>query len=290
MSNVWVKNIHSCRGIIQANLGPRMVNVVSGSQTDQAYWQESLTKTRQEIFRTDAETMIISSLEGSRKGNFLGSVNAWMEVKKAMDGIPLPPMMLMNMVFGLGKRFSPFTQALGNRKPAFPTPLRTTSQTAYLTTADVAAMSATLWQHHLESNGFKGIIIKWGDEAIIPGRIWESGTLIYKNVDGIRFIWQTEPTDELAREKEWVEFDAQTSLMTNQYTRQDLNSLRMRLAERGQNRLVGVNLGSLAISYPFMQAAEEVFREDVLDVNKWVDWDPYTWIALSCRDENEWKC
>jgi hypothetical protein len=266
-----------------------MVNIVSGSQTDQAYWQESLTKTRQEIFRSDAETMIISSLEGSRKGNFLGSVNAWMEVKKVMDGTPLPPMMLMNMVFGLGKRFSPFTQALGNRKPAFPTPLRTTSQTAYLTTADVAAMSATLWQHHLESNGFTGIIIKWGDEAIIPGRIWESGTLKYKNVDGIRFIWQTEPTDELAREKEWVEFDTQTSLMTHQYTRQDLDSLRMRLADRGQNRRVGVNLGSLAISYPFMQVAAEVFREDVFDVNKWVDWDPYTWIALSCRDVSEWN-
>ncbi len=196
MSNFWVKNIHNCRAIIQANLGPRLVNVVSGSQADQAYWQERLEMTRQEIFRVDAETTIISSLEGSRKGNFLGSLNAWMEVKKAMGATPLPPMMLMNMVFGLGKRFSPFTQALGNRKPAFPTPLRTANQAAYLTTADVAAMSATLWQHHLESNGFNGMIIKWGDEAIIPGRIWETGTSRYKNVDGIRFIWQTEPTDD----------------------------------------------------------------------------------------------
>ncbi len=198
-------------------------------------------------------------------------------------------MMLMNMVFGLGKRFSPFTQALGNRKPAFPTPLRTTNLEAYLTMADVAAMSATLWLHHLESNGFNGIIIKWGDEAIVPGRIWESGMSKYKNVDGIRFIWQTEPTEELAREKEWVEFDTQTLIMTHQYTRQGLDSLRMRLSERGQNRQVGVNLGSLGISYPLMQAAEEIFREDVLDENKWVDWDPYTWIALTCRDESEWK-
>ena len=289
MSNFWVKNIHNCRAIIQANQGSRLVNVVSGSQADQAFWQERLEITRQEIFRMDAETTIISSLEGSRKGNFLGSLNAWMEVKKAMGATPLPPMMLMNMVFGLGKRFSPFTQALGNRKPAFPTPLRTANQAAYLTTADVAAMSATLWQHHLESNAFNGMIIKWGDEAIIPGRIWESGTSKYENVDGIRFIWQTEPTDELAREKEWVEFDAQTSLMTHQYTRQGVDSLRLRLADRGQNQRVGVNLGSLAISYPFVQIAEEVFREDILDKNKWVDWDPYTWIALSCRDESEWR-
>jgi hypothetical protein len=289
MSNSWIKNIHNCRSIIRSNLGPRVVNVVSGSPADQTYWLESLKMTRQEIFRMDAETTIISSMEAMRKGNFLGSVNAWMEVKKAMGESPLPPIMLMNMVFGLGKRFSPFTQALGNRKPAFPTPLRTANLEAYLTMADVAAMSATLWQHHLESNGFNGIIIKWGDEAIVPGRIWESGMSKYKNVDGIRFIWQTEPTEELAREKEWVEFDTQTLIMTHQYTRQGLDSLRMRLSERGENRQVGVNLGSLGISYPLMQAAEEIFREDVLDENKWVDWDPYTWIALTCRDESEWK-
>ncbi len=87
MSNSWIKNIHNCRSIIQSNLGPRVVNIVSGSPADQAYWLESLKMTRQEIFRMDAETTIISSLEGRRKGNFLGSVNAWMEVKKAMGGV-----------------------------------------------------------------------------------------------------------------------------------------------------------------------------------------------------------
>jgi hypothetical protein len=38
-----------------------------------------------------------------------------------------------------------------------------------------------------------------------------------------------------------------------------------------------------------MQVAEEVFRGDISAGNKWVDWDPYTWIALSCQDEDEWK-
>jgi hypothetical protein len=150
-------------------------------------------------------------------------------------------------------------------------------------------MSATLWQHHLESNGFRGIVIKWGDEAVIPGKIWDSGTTQYQNVDGMRFVWQTEPTEDLAREKEWVEFDLQTSLMTHQYTRQDLVSLQQRLSSHGHNHRIGVNLGSLGISYPLMQVAEEVFREDISDENKWVDWDPYTWIAFSCRDEDEWN-
>lgn len=266
-----------------------MVNVVSGSQADQAYWQERLLKTRQDVFRGDGETMILSSLERTRKGNFLGSVNAWMEMRKALEGQTLPPMMLMNMVFGMGKRLSPFTQALANRKPAFPTPMRSMNQELYLTTADAAAMSATLWQRHLESNGFRGVVIKWGDEAVIPGKTWESGTTRYQEVDGMRFVWQTEPTEDLAREKEWVEFDAQTSQMTYQYTRQGLDSLRQRLSHHGRDRRIGVNLGSLGISYALMQVAEEVFREDVSDENKWVDWDPYTWIALACREEAEWK-
>jgi hypothetical protein len=77
--------------------------------------------------------------------------------------------------------------------------------------------------------------------------------------------------------------------MTFQYTRQGLESLRKRLSQRDHGRLIGVNLGSLGISYRLMQVAEEVFGVDVLDENKWVDWDPYAWIALFCQEEDEWK-
>ena len=289
MENIWQNNIRSYQNIIKQNLGPKVVNVVSGSLADQAFWQERLEKTRQDVFRLDGETMILSSLEKTRKGNFLGSVNAWLGIQKALKGQTLPPVILMNMVFGLGKRLSPFTQALTNRKPAFPTPMCTSTGKLYLSTADAASMSATLWLHHLETNGFRGIVIKWGDEAVIPGKIWEAGTREYKDVDGFRFVWQTEPTEDLAREKEWVEFEAHSSQMTFQYTRQGLEGLQQRLSGRGNDRLIGVNLGSLGISYHLMEVAEEVFGAEVLDNSKWVDWDPYTWIALSCQGEAEWK-
>ena len=289
MSEIWLNNIQACREIIQANLGPKAVSVVSGSKEDQAFWQERLLDTRRDIFRANGSTIILSSMEKTRKGNFLGSVNAWIEIQNALKGQELPPLMLMTMVFGQGKRLSPFTQALANRKPAFPTPLCSTSQAQYLSTADVAAMSATLWQQHLEANGFRGLVIKWGDEAVVPGKTWEASKDKYKDVDGIRFIWQTEPTVDLAREKEWVEFDAETAQMTFQYTRQELDSLQQRVANRGASRCIGVNLGSLGISYLLMQVMEQVFRSDVADEIKWVDWDPYTWIALSCKDEAEWQ-
>jgi hypothetical protein len=289
MTEVWQQNIRAYRNIIQENQGPSLVNIVSGSPADQAFWQERLENTRQDVFRADGHTMIVSSLEKTRKGNFLGSVNAWLDIQKALAGQNEPPIILMNMVFGQGKRLSPFTQALTNRKPAFPTPMRTARGEVYLSTADAAAMSATLWLNFLQTHGFTGIIVKWGDEAVIPGKLWQAEQNEYQDVDGIRFVWQTEPTEDLAREKEWVEFDAETSQMTYQYTRQPVESLRQRLAESGRCCVVGVNLGSLGISYRLMHVVEEVFHQDVLDDHKWVDWDPYTWIALSCGSEADWR-
>lgn len=290
MLQLWQKNIHTIQSIIQENQGPRVVNVVSGSQADQEYWQERLENTRADVFRSDGSTLILSSIEPTRKGNFLGSVNAWMGIRQVLSGQELPPVILMNMVFGLGKRLSPFTQALTNRKPAFPTPIRNSSGSMYLSTADIASMSATLWLHHLESRGFRGIVVKWGDEAVIPGKLWETTPASFKEVDGLRFVWQTEPTEDLAREKEWVEFDADSEQMTFQYTRQGLESLLQRVARKGMNgRRVGVNLGSLGISYPLMEVMQEVFATDVADFSRWVDWDPYTWVALSCEGEVQWN-
>jgi hypothetical protein len=289
MSQIWQQNIREYHRIRQDNIGPTVVSIVSGSPADQAYWQDRLEQTRQDVFRTDGMTMVLSSLEKTRKGNFLGSINAWQALQNALKGQALPSVALINMVFGLGKRLSPFTQALTNRKPAFPTPLRASSGEIYLSTVDAASMAATLWLNHLQSQGFRGIVVKWGDEAVIPGKIWQADAGEYSDVDGIRFVWQTEPTEDLAREKEWVEFDAHSSEMTYQLTRQELDGLRMRLSERGTGRLVGVNLGSLAISYRLMEVAEAVFHADVLDEGKWVDWDPYTWIAFACRNEADWR-
>src|SRR5512139_731411 len=104
MSDIWQKNIHTIHTIIQENLGPQFVNVVSGSPADQEYWQGRLEDTRHDVFRADGKTMVLSSMEKTRKGNFLGTVNAWTGIQKALEGHALPSVMLMNMVFGLGKR------------------------------------------------------------------------------------------------------------------------------------------------------------------------------------------
>src|SRR5512143_488882 len=98
MSAIWRENIRKVRQLIQDNQGPEVVNVVSGSPSDRVYWQDRLTRTRQDVFREDSKTTVLSTLEARRKGNFLGSLNAWLEVESALGGKPLPRMTLMNMV------------------------------------------------------------------------------------------------------------------------------------------------------------------------------------------------
>ena len=104
MSEIWQKNIREYRKILQYNQGPMVVNIVSGSLPDQEYWQDRLEKTRQDVFRVDGKTLVLSSLEQTRKGNFLGSLNAWQALEKTLAGQPLPPVILTNMVFGLGNK------------------------------------------------------------------------------------------------------------------------------------------------------------------------------------------
>jgi hypothetical protein len=292
MFAIWQKNIHASRKVIHQNKGPLVATVVSGSRSDQHYWRQRLAALRRDLFRADETSTIISVHEQRRKGNFLGTLQAWRETANqlATQHQPIPDLALMSMVFGQGKRLSPFTQALGNRKPAFLTPLKSSDGQHYLTTADVACASSAMLFDYLQTNGFRGLIVKWGDEAIIPGTQWEPLPDRFCNVDAIRFVWLTEPTPELAREKDWVVSDAATGLMKFQYSRQERTSLQQRIAALGEGEYhTGVNLGSLAISDQFLNVAQTVFGADTASPDHWIDWDPYVWIALFCPHPAQWR-
>lgn len=288
----WRRNIEENSRIIQQNHGPKIATVVSGSQPDQQFWQQQFTHTRGDVFRSDEATLVVSTHEETRKGNFLGGLDAWRKTQQVvrLQQANVPDIAFMCMVFGKGKRLSPFTQSFGNRKPAFLTPRRSPgSQQAYLTMANVANLSSAVIISHLQSNGFRGLVIKWGDEAIIPGVMWNTRPGGYANVDAARFVWRTEPDEHLAREKDWVVIDPNSGLMKHQYARQSMESLTQRMSEWGGAEVhMGVNLGSLAISYPFLDIACEVLGDELASTEKWLDWDPYVWMALSCRTEEQW--
>jgi hypothetical protein len=288
LMKLWKTNIRNNQQIVSESSGPSLVTVVAGSQTDAAFWKTHLTSVKEDVFRQDGNTTVLSVHEKTRKGNFLGSLNAWTEIKQQIED-ELPQITLISMVFGKGTRLSPFTQALGNRKPAFPVPMHSYSADSYLSIADISILYSSLWYKHLKDGGFKGAIIKWGDEAIIPGLLWQQQD--YSDIDAFRFVWKTNPNEEMAREKEWIVIDEQTQLMKKQLTRQPLDRLKDRLNRilgSGRDSSVGVNLGSLAISYDFLNLATEIFKTDIENNDLWLDWDPYIWMALSCESYSEW--
>ncbi|MGE5262525.1 MAG: hypothetical protein ACM3S0_04020, partial [Acidobacteriota bacterium] len=268
------------------------VTVVSGSQADKLFWQNWLAETQHDVFGDAGDALVISTIEETRKGNFLGGFRAWSETRSKLSEHhqPAPEVAFMCMVFGQGKRLSPFTQALGNRKSAFPTPRRGSDRQIYLTTADIASLSSANLVHHLNRGGFRGLVIKWGDEAIIPGVNWKTFSGKYENVDAVRFVWRTDPSEQLAREKDWVVVDSSNELMTFQFARQGLDALRSRMSGWPAPQYhTAVNLGSLAISYEFLSVACQVFGDDIRSPDRWIDWDPYVWIALFCPDERQWQ-
>jgi hypothetical protein len=75
----------------------------------------------------------------------------------------------------------------------------------------------------------------------------------------------------------------------NQFARSTVENLTESLSALPEGTYqLGVNLGSLAVSYDFLDVAVEVFKEDIVDKSRWVDWDPYIWIAFYCASETQW--
>jgi hypothetical protein len=285
-------NLDRNHALVASNAGPALFMIVTGSESDFKYWNDRLEMTKSELFRKDNSTRILSVLEGAPKGNFLGTLNAWqrfIESNLYDEAIKTKDVILTSMVFGKGTRLSPFTQVLNNCKSRLPTP-DFVGKGTYLNIGELSNLYSNLLVDHLRSSNFRGMVVKWGDEIVLPGTSWDPRAMDLGDTDAVRFIWYTEPTPDLAREKEWMLVDIHTGTMKSQFARQDMSRLmeRARLATMPDHRL-GVNLGSLAISYDFLDQAATVFADDVRNPLRALDWDPYVWVALSCNLEDEWR-
>lgn len=282
----WIDAIELNQALVK-NGQTDLAVIVSGSAVDSAFWARSAGDVACDTLREDGRVQIVGLAEEQPLGNFLGTVNAWRELKRRVTPAPSRGVALLNMVFGKGKRFSPFTQALGNRKAAFPTPARGQRSGAYLRTGDLATLYSNSWLDQLRARGFNGMLIKWGDEAVIPSLDWNPAERDFSDIDLVRFVWRTQPNDVLAREKEWLVIDEQSGLIERMIPRQDLASLRSVLQTyEGRRFSTAVNLGSVAVSYRFLELASGVFGE-VLGGRAAADWDPFVMMMLLTDDAGE---
>jgi hypothetical protein len=287
----WLATIRESHALVRENRVGNLAVVVSGSEGDQRFWRSHIRDVATDVFRADGSTHVVSVRERTPKGNLLGTLNAWREVQQEVrsGAVTLPDVGLLSMVFGKGKRLSPFTQALGNCKAALPTPARSATSHEYLRGGDLSSLYAVTWLDAVARAGFRGMIVKWGDEALIPGVRWNLPSGAFKDVDAVRFVWRTEPDEVLAREKEWIVVDDATGLMVTEYSRQELDAIRRRRTALGGSLTMGVNLGSFAISYDLLEAGLDVFGSDVQNEHRAADWDPYGWLALCCQTEADWR-
>lgn len=291
MTDHWERNLQHNRQTVEDSLGPGLVAIVSGSQSDQRYWEARFQRTRSEVFRRDGSTRIASIHEALPRGNFLGTLCVWEEFKRPDGHLSQgthDQQVLISMLFGKGTRLSPFTQALGNCKPRFPTPYRFND--LYLSIGECSTLYSSLLVRYLHERGFRGAVVKWGDEIMLPGADWLASDEDFSQVDAVRYAWFTQPTVELAREKEWILADARDGRMIFQLVRQAQEALLRRAQSKQGDRhsRLGVNLGSLAASYPFLDLAQQAFCIELTNPRQRVDWDPYVWLALACSTEAEW--
>ena len=279
-------NIHRNFALRDSDQGCSHVVVVVGNEHDRRFWQSAFDGSRADIFRRDGRVRIDALAERTRKGNFLGALDAWRKTD-AEAPAPRDSIVLMNMVFGKGKRLSPFTQSLGDRKPAFPTPQYGRAAGRYLTSAEVAGLHSNGFAHLLRSAGFSGVLLKWGDEILVPSRDISADLEKLRDCDAVRFVGRTKVTDELANQKEWLVFDRSSLLLHAELGRQPADLLRSRL-RHDDDTATGVNLGSGAISRVMLEEAVKIFGPDLGDDQKWIDWDPYVWMALFNRTRAQW--
>ncbi|MEM7146906.1 MAG: hypothetical protein AAF591_17380 [Verrucomicrobiota bacterium] len=286
---MWQSIIHQNHATVAKNAGPDFAIVVSGNQNDADFWLDRFQKHAPTIFNQSRDTPILASLEANPMGNFLGTLQSWRDWKNTSPADSHHGVAIMMMVVGSGSRLSPFTQKLNGRKAAFPTPMISNHTGDFINVGELAAGTMNAVIDYLRTRNFEGILIKWGDEMILPGTDLDLGTDDLSQTDFIRFSQGTEPTPELAAHKEWIVADNDSNEL-EMISRQAHEKLLTRLEPfQDQDVSVRVNLGSLALSFDAIDGLLETFA-DVLEAPQGkINWDPYFWIALHCEDEAAWQ-
>jgi len=303
-----LNNVDAAREYGRDNDSVGIVAVVSGSEADRDAWQGRLEGASPYIFNSDGSTWVLSLQEKTgrktREGNFLGTLLAYRNIKKAAvaAGVPYREIVtLVGMLLGRGERMSPVTQSKGCRKPGIevtPAGVCIGPETRAFTAIEEALLYFTPVAKYLEKRGFRGIVDKWGDETEIASidlaeEPDDRGSLA--GYDIIKTVSVMEVSEAFARHKDWVIFDA-AGRMLRQISRSSKDVIIGHLKELGiQPRedgkyYAGVSLGPVAVSYDVLDIAADIFADEIKTEGVHLDFDPYFLMALAMEDDlHRWE-
>jgi phosphomannomutase len=262
------RNIELAARLFAAGETPEVIGTVCGSRPAQAFWQAALDRARASFGARAA----ISFHEDLPTNQAFGLLLLWQRLKPELRE---DRGALVAFVFGEGTRATPFTETDNAQKPAMATFVRDAGQPSaqgpprFLSMVEVALKYFVPVQQYLWRSGFRGLVVKWGDEVQIPTLDLAGADERFRDADIVRFVSLRAITAEEARHKDWVGVDA-AGRVTTFIPRRPLEQMEA-LADRGlvqrrHGRLFGgVNLGSIAVSYAFLDCLLEEFRREVND-------------------------
>ena len=268
----------NARQVRSVPLGLAHTALVVGGEDEAEFWRFVLQDSVYESPRLSAER--------GRKGNFLGVLQAYANMRQ--PDLAEPEVEQIVLLVGAGTQLSPFTQALRNIKCAFPLP-DADRGSAGMTAGEAVIRTARLCTEELRKNGWNGLVVKWGDDVIIPSSYLDTPAWDLADADIIRFGSRQEPNEQLALNKEWLEVDTVSGVVVRDLSRQPLERLTATLnANSGDTTTTFVNLGGLAASHAFLSTAADVFGETVYDQVHSANWDPLFWQALQVDNQASW--
>jgi hypothetical protein len=259
------KNIALTKLLIEEGKTPGTLAIVSGSGSAQNLWQKILDGTKSSLKAISA----FSLYEDLPVNQAFGVLLLWQRLRDTADRTRGT---LAAFVFGSGTRSTPLTETDNAQKPAIVTPVRVMSdgKERYLTMVELALQYFIPVQQYLARSGFKGLIIKWGDEVQIPtGDLSGQNPEFLGNADIVRFVSIQEMTTESALHKDWVGVNEKQHVTAFIPRRplSDMAKLAARdLVQKRDGKLYGgVNLGSVAVSYDLLEALLNEFKDEVND-------------------------
>jgi hypothetical protein len=254
------KNIALAEALLSKRETPEVIGIVCGSSTAQEFWQTSLDESRSAFGAREA----VAFNEDLPTNQAFGLLLLWQRLK---EHIQENRGALIAFVFGDGTRSTPFTETDNAQKPAMATFVRTGSR--FIPMVELAMKYFVPVQQYLRRSGFKGLVVKWGDEVQIPTLDLTGANDLFRDADVVRFVSLREIEADEAKNKDWVGVDGE-GRVTAFIPRRPISQMEA-LADRGLVRrrdgklFGGVNLGGIAVSYTFLDCLLEEFRGEVND-------------------------
>jgi hypothetical protein len=284
------QNIARSDELFRSREAAELVGCVCGSEAARRFWQGRLF----DLGARWGARAVVALHEDLPVNQAFGVLLAWQRTREEVrpgEGA------LLSFVFGEGTRATPFTETDNGQKPAMLSFVRAgTGRARYLPMAELALRHFALVESHLRRSGFRGLVLKWGDEVQISSRDLSGTNSLFDGADVVRFVSLRRMSEDEARNKDWVGVDTD-GRVTAFIPRRPLAEMHA-LAERGLLRrdgdalVGGVNLGSIAVSGRLLDALLAEFGSDVNDGTanrrERPDLDPqfFTALCIACIDDD----